>query len=164
MTISGMGSTVRLLGLLAACLAGSAASHAAEPGCQGQPGQVRLIVVVENVRSPEGLVDVTIYPDEPQRFLKRGGPIRGLSGVTANAETPVTRMCVWLPSPGAYAISVYHDANGNHEFDQNFIGLPTEGFGFSNNPALRIGPPSFEAARFLAKGDLTITIRLRYVG
>jgi len=164
MTIAGMGRSVLLSGLLAASLAWSSAGQAAEPDCKGQQGEVRLFVVIENIRSHDGLISVTVYPDEPQRFLKRGGPIRGLSGVTASAGLPVTRMCLWLPSPGAYAISVYHDANGNHEFDQNFIGLPTEGFGFSNNPTLLVGPPSFETARFLIKGDSTITIRLRYVG
>jgi uncharacterized protein (DUF2141 family) len=74
-------------------------------------------------------------------------------------------MCVWLPSPGAYAISAYHDANRNGRFDQSFIGLPQEGYGFSNNPSTLLGPPSFRAARFVVPAEeARITIRLSYLG
>lgn len=55
-------------------------------------------------------------------------------------------------APGTYAIVVIHDENGNGEMDTNFIGIPTEPGGFSNNAPARMGPARFEDASF-AVGD-----------
>ena len=52
-----------------------------------------------------------------------------------------------LPS-GEYAISVFHDENENQKLDTNFISIPKESFGFSNNVLGLMGPPSFEKAKF----------------
>lgn len=49
---------------------------------------------------------------------------------------------------GRYALSVIHDENNNAKLDTR-LGIPREGFGFSNNPAILFGPPSFRAASFL---------------
>ena len=65
---------------------------------------------------------------------------------------------------GAYAVAVIHDENGNNRLD-TALGIPREGYGFSNDAAVRFGPPKFAAARF----DLTATdanrqqIRMRYI-
>jgi uncharacterized protein (DUF2141 family) len=48
---------------------------------------------------------------------------------------------------GAYALTVLHDENSNFRADM-MLGIPREGVGFSRNPVLRMGPPSFEKARF----------------
>lgn len=53
---------------------------------------------------------------------------------------------------GDYAIAVIHDENGNGKLD-TFAGIPREGFGFSRNPVITFGPPSFKAARFTVSGD-----------
>lgn len=51
--------------------------------------------------------------------------------------------------PGSYALSVYHDENDNGRLDTNFLGIPTERYGFSNNARkMMFFPPSFAAARF----------------
>jgi len=42
------------------------------------------------------------------------------------------------------AITAFHDSNGNGELDKNPIGIPTEKYGFSKNPTLGFGPPSFD--------------------
>lgn len=49
---------------------------------------------------------------------------------------------------GHYAVVLFHDENVNGKLDRNFLGIPTEGFGFANNPKIRFGPPSFAAASF----------------
>ncbi len=61
-----------------------------------------------------------------------------------------------------YAISAIHDENGNRQLDRSLIGVPTEGFGFSHNPRILFGPPSFAKARFDATRETTQTIRMRY--
>src|SRR5690606_21055507 len=44
---------------------------------------------------------------------------------------------------GRYAAAVMHDENKNEKLDVNGAGIPTEGFGFSNNAKGSFGPPSF---------------------
>lgn len=63
-------------------------------------------------------------------------------------------------SPGTYAISAFHDANANGKLDSNFVGLPLEAVGMSNNPKLN-GPPRFKPAQFRVSGPTAITIRLQ---
>jgi uncharacterized protein (DUF2141 family) len=48
------------------------------------------------------------------------------------------------PGPGQLAISAHHDRNENGELDKNLVGMPTEPYGFSNNPKRGYGPPKFE--------------------
>jgi uncharacterized protein (DUF2141 family) len=67
-----------------------------------------------------------------------------------------------LPS-GTYALALIHDENGNGKLD-TVMGIPREGFGFSNNPAIRFGPPSFKSAGVLiASGVTDETIRIKYL-
>ena len=53
-----------------------------------------------------------------------------------------------IPS-GTYCMSCFHDANGNNSLDKNFFGAPTEGYGFSNNPGISFGAPSFNQLKFI---------------
>ena len=63
--------------------------------------------------------------------------------------------------PGTYAVQVMHDENENNKLDTNFLGIPTEGYGFSNNPNV-MRKAHFDEARFDVGADAaTITIRLR---
>jgi uncharacterized protein (DUF2141 family) len=62
---------------------------------------------------------------------------------------------------GVYAIRVYHDTDLSGDLTTNLIGTPEEPFGFSNNPQIKMGPPSFELASFgLKKTDINLTINL----
>jgi uncharacterized protein (DUF2141 family) len=63
---------------------------------------------------------------------------------------------------GEYAIKIFHDENGNQKLDTNFIGMPKEKFGFSNDALGRFGPPSYEQARFRFESETaTIEIEMR---
>lgn len=65
--------------------------------------------------------------------------------------------------PGTYALVVIHDENMNGKLDRNVLGIPTEGYGFSNDPKSVFHAPSFSAASFSYNGeDLELTVRLRY--
>jgi uncharacterized protein (DUF2141 family) len=64
---------------------------------------------------------------------------------------------------GTYALAVVHDENMNGKLDTNFLGIPTEGYGFSNDAKGVLGAPSFSAASFLYDGqNLDLTISLHY--
>ena len=66
--------------------------------------------------------------------------------------------------PGSYAVAMYHDKNNNLQMDTNFFGIPKEGFGFSNNPTIFTGPPSFTKVKFIVKENQnkSITIKLKH--
>lgn len=69
---------------------------------------------------------------------------------------------VHAPRAGTYAIAVVHDENGNNKMDVAIF-LPREGFGFSRNPAITVGPPSFKSASFAVAGDIRQTIKMKYM-
>jgi uncharacterized protein (DUF2141 family) len=155
--------------LLALCLgqpvfaageADAAGGGGAAGTCTGHPGNVRLYVNVQNVRSSQGLIAVTLYADDSSRFLAHRGSLY-VGRVPARQGT--TRVCIWVPKPGIWAIIAYHDENANRKYDRNAIGLPREGAGFSNNPGTFLGLPAFHSVRFNVHGPETeINVRLKY--
>jgi uncharacterized protein (DUF2141 family) len=65
-------------------------------------------------------------------------------------------------APGDYALLILHDENSNGRVDKT-LGIPREGVGFSRNPRLFMGPPSFQAVRFpVAQGPVTQVIHMKY--
>ena len=60
---------------------------------------------------------------------------------------------------GFYAIKVFHDENSNEKLDLNFLGIPTEDYGYSNNVSGWFGPPKWGKTRFLLnQREMTIEI------
>ena len=122
----------------------------------GQPQP--LIMALEGLRSTKGqiLACVTRVPryfpdcsDDPDKrhfaVAARGGAVT-IGNVT----------------PGDYAIAIVHDENGNGKLD-TFAGIPREGVGFSRNPVLRFGAPSFRSASFAVAGaPVEQDIRVKY--
>ena len=69
-----------------------------------------------------------------------------------------------LIEPGTYAISVFHDENSNGKLDTNFLGIPREGVGASNDARGHMGPPKFDAAHFQFSGArLNFKITINYL-
>lgn len=129
-------------------------------GCQGTPSATWLNVVVEGLRSGDGLIAVTLYADDSRKFLAKKG---SLKVSRFDAVAPTTRACIFVPQPGVYAIAVYHDEDSSRKVNRNAIGIPSEGFGFSNNPSTVAGIPAFRSVRLdVPKAGLTTRIRLRY--
>jgi len=62
---------------------------------------------------------------------------------------------------GTYAIAIYHDLDKNRELNKNWIGIPKEPFGFSNDAKGKMGPPSFEDSTFELKEDMEMVINLK---
>ena len=64
---------------------------------------------------------------------------------------------------GSYAIRYFHDENENDELDTNILGIPKEGFGFSNDAMGRFGPKDFSEWIFEVAGDTHITMTTKYM-
>ena len=56
---------------------------------------------------------------------------------------------------GDYGIAIFQDENKNGKMDKNFLGIPQEPYGFSNNMRVTFGPPSWDKSKFIVKGALT---------
>jgi uncharacterized protein (DUF2141 family) len=122
--------------------------------------QTKLQVTVTNIKGHKGDIIVGIF-DSDENFLKK--PIDGkLAKPSGDSITVIFENL----KPGKYAVSVLHDANKNKDLDKNKLGIPKEGFGFSNNVLGAMGPPSFERAQIdLApdQKDLDIGIKMKYM-
>ena len=117
-------------------------------------------VHVHGIRNADGTVKAALYGPDPNTFLVKG---KKADKEREPAEEGSMTLCMAAPEMGRYAVVVYHDENDNHKFDRNFVGLPIEGFGVSNDPTLFLAPPSFEEAAFEVNGDLTnVEVEIKY--
>jgi uncharacterized protein (DUF2141 family) len=67
-------------------------------------------------------------------------------------------------APGRYAVAVIHDSNNDGKLNTGFLGIPKEGFGFSQNPKIGTRAPRFRDTAFLISGESTkIQIALKYL-
>ncbi len=141
-------------------LASSEVSPPAPAGCTGPASKTWLRVVTEGVHSDLGQIAITLYSDDPARFLIHHGSMY-VGRVPAVAGT--TSSCIFIPRPGVYVVAIYHDENGNGSFDRNSLGLPAEGYGFSNNPPTLLGLPAFRSVRLnVEHSGMAAHIRLTY--
>jgi uncharacterized protein (DUF2141 family) len=62
--------------------------------------------------------------------------------------------------PGVYAVAVFHDENANGKLDKNFLGIPREGYGASNNVRPKMSAPAFKDAAFTVKAGATTTLSI----
>ncbi len=138
------------------------AAHAdvASACSEAAPNQAALHISVTGMRSAEGNITITIYPDDPSHFLD--GTYK-IARQQLPISLPTTSACFALAAPGYYAVALFHDENDNHHLDTNSLGIPTEGYGFSNNPTLYFGPPALSRVRFsVHPGDNPVAIRMKY--
>jgi uncharacterized protein (DUF2141 family) len=116
-----------------------------------------LIIEVTGLRSGKGDVHYAVY-NSPENFPKRKGRVSygNVPAKVGGVAIPVKGL-----RRGTYAVAIFHDENRNDEFDQGFLGIPLEDYGFSNNASGFLGPPSFkDAAVILNKNTVRTVIRL----
>lgn len=126
-----------------------------------QPPLGVLEIEVSGARNNKGVVlcsvfkDAKGYPDQPSLAIYKSRlPVR---------DRRVLVEVTGLP-PGQYAVALLHDENEDGKMNTSLLGLPKEGYGFSNNVMGLMGPPSFSKASVLVKEGTkkTISITLRY--
>ncbi len=123
-------------------------------------GPYPISVFVQGLRNNKGTIKAKLYGDNPDEFLVSG---KKLYARRVPAQPQSLPLCLYAPKPGYYAIVIHHDENGNKKLDQNWIGMPIEGVGFSNNPELFLAPPNHKDVTFQIQGHpITIDIQLRY--
>ena len=152
-------AAVRAARFALATLAFPGSAVAAPLACHGAPTPYLLEVTVQGVRNNHGYVVANLYGADRSRWLADNGELSISRDPAARGEVT---MCLYLPSPGRYAVVAFHDANGNGDLDMGPLG-PKEAYGFSNNVRPLLAPPLLRSALFDAGLGVThIAIRLHY--
>ena len=124
------------------------------------PAPSEVFVNLAGLRNAKGQVHLCLT-NQAARFLKCQDDKQAVAlSVPAGKAR---QLSLGRVPPGTYALLVVHDENGNGKLDM-MLGIPREGFGFSNNPTIRMRAPRFDEVRFnLAPGQATQNVRLKYV-
>jgi len=116
-----------------------------------------LTVNITGISQLKGDIYVYLYTSE------KGFPIE-ISKANKFLKAKVTKKSLSVSfkdvASGTYAISVYHDIDGNGKINQNFLGIPKEPVGVSNNTEGFMGPPKYEDAKFNLNTNKSIEIKL----
>lgn len=119
-------------------------------------GEVQLKVT--NINSNKGKIGIAIFQDRYASSFPAKHEHAYLRDFVDLKDLPLK---LDLPN-GTYAITLFHDLNENSDLDTNALGIPTEPFGFSNDPKLLFGPPSFSKASFKVNNSTKlISIKLK---
>ena len=102
-----------------------------------------LEVVVKGLNSAKGDARIAVHKRVSDVKFPGGGVVAATYRPASKGEMRV--VFAGLP-PGEYAVAAFHDADGDGDLAQNIVGMPTEGFGFSNGATGFMGPPSFDDA------------------
>ncbi|MBU2225830.1 MAG: DUF2141 domain-containing protein [Gammaproteobacteria bacterium] len=115
-----------------------------------------LTVTVDQISEQSGRLHVALYSDELSYKQGKNAVAALVKSVRGTTQQLVFTDLI----EGSYAIKIMHDANDNGELDRNIMGIPSEGYGFSNN-AGKFGPASFKEASFRVAADTNQTIHIR---
>lgn len=119
-----------------------------------------LQVTLHGVHSDAGEVMLALY-DRESTFLKQSVQASKTAARARGDSDRVTLVFKDVP-PGRYALSGFHDLNGNGALDSNLMRIPSEPLGFSNGAQPRFGPPNFTDAAFTVGDDpLQLDVVLR---
>ena len=115
--------------------------------------QSTLTVEIVNLESNKGYVIVELLDKNEESVTDKKGKI------TDHKSTIVFNNL----KNGQYAIKFIHDENNNNEFDTNFMGIPKEGYGFSNDAFGRFGPKEYSKLLFTVSGEIRIRLTAKYL-
>jgi uncharacterized protein (DUF2141 family) len=138
------------------------------PACGGAPppparplpsGSAALVLSVHGLHGPGGTLFASLH-DRADAFpgatpLSGGQRLVPVTG--ADAEVRFEGL-----APGRYAVSLFHDQNGNGRLDSNWIGAPTEGYGASQNALPALGAPKFEENAIVVTGVTPVVVEMHY--
>lgn len=115
-----------------------------------------LYLTISNIKKAKGQIIVSIYktaedfPKEGKEFKKVIIDVKSIPSEIQNIHLP----------KGEYAIALLHDENEDGECNFNMIGIPTEGYGFSQNFKPLFTVPDFDDTKFVVSGEQTMEINL----
>lgn len=115
-----------------------------------------ITVKIENLKSDKGVLIVALF-DSEENYLKQDYKSRTIRPKQAKKGVVFND----IPE-GTYAASIIHDENENGELDKNWMGIPSESFGFSKKSLGMMGPPSFKETCFkVYDKNVSVTVKMK---
>ncbi|MBU6266928.1 MAG: DUF2141 domain-containing protein [Sphingomonadales bacterium] len=149
--------------LVAAAVPSSPDLGKAEGRCRpGEPGPA-FLVTVAGLKDRQGELKLEVYPSNDTDFLQDDNILINAGKTFRRVEQPFpasgpVELCIRVPGPGAYSLSLLHDRDRNRRF-----GWTVDGIGFSANPHLGWSKPKASATRAMAGAGITrITVVMNY--
>ena len=122
-------------------------------------GAADLTVTVSGIRNASGSLSAGIFNSESSF----GKASEALASFRIKATQGSVGFTVHGLPPGQYAVTAYHDENGNGRLDFDPIGIPTEGYGVSNDARELLAPPRFAKAAFEVRDqNKSVTVNIGY--
>jgi uncharacterized protein (DUF2141 family) len=148
--------TKQLLILIGVCFLATIVLTAQETDDKLKTGN--LIIHVTGCKNDKGDVKIGLFNSKESW----DGKAEKYKGAIIKIETEkATWIIADLPF-GEYAVKTFHDEDGDDQVDTNFLGMPKERFGFSNNVKVLFGPPGYEKTKFLFNSqNMAIEIKLK---
>lgn len=112
-----------------------------------------LTLNIKNLKSENGSIRIAIW-DQAQGFPKDYTTSIEQVSIAATKDAQITLKNL---KTARYAIAVFHDANNDEDLNTNRLGIPSEGFGFSNNPRIILGPPTYRKCNFKVTEGQNVT-------
>jgi uncharacterized protein (DUF2141 family) len=147
--------------LLALALATGASARIAQGGAEGTAGsENRLRVLVVGLRNDNGDVRCSLFSSAEDFPMNRDLLAKTVTAPIVNQNA----ICEFSPiAPGLHAVVLFHDENSDGKFNRDPLGMPEEGYGFSNDAPAHWHAPSFNAASFQYRGGISeILVHIRY--
>lgn len=112
-------------------------------------------ITIDAIEDIEGELCVRVY-DSEETYLEEDQEVKKII-----LDVTKSKMSHSFSIPhGVYAISVFHDKNRDHECNRNFLGIPQEKYGFSNNFVPKLSMPKFKQCKFNTREQSKMTIKL----
>ena len=120
-----------------------------------------IVIKISGLRSDKGRCLVYLYSGKAGFPTNPAKAVKSSTGIILTGKSSVVMQDI---PDGEYALVVVHDENSNGLLDKNFIGMPKEGVGVSNNAKGFMGPPSYGDSKFQLKdGSFTANITVKYL-
>lgn len=135
----------------------------AEGQCRPDEKGPAVHVTLLGFKDRTGSLRAEVYPAREGDFLADDNALVMAGKTFRRVEIPMPQsgpveICIRVPGPGSYTLSVLHDRDMNRKF-----GISSDGIGFPNNPKLGLAKPRAAATTFVAGAGITdLTIRLNY--
>lgn len=113
-----------------------------------------LTIVVKNIQPGKGSVVLAVF-NSADHFLKKPVAQQAVKATNGTMQASFS-----LPQ-GSYAAAIYQDANDNGKLDKNWLGIPKENYGFSNNARPMFSAPAFDDCKLMIKDQTTTAIYLK---
>ncbi len=136
-------------------------SFAGHSSLCGEEKTGRIVVEIKGLKNNEGKARILIFSEKEKDYFPSDHEKAYRAHVMPASDAQEGFVFEGVPF-GSYAVSVHHDENDDGRVNSNFLGIPKEGLGASNDAKDSFGPPPFRKAE-VALNDDTLVVKINIV-